>query len=193
MAPIILTRHRLRHLPDLQVDPDILTARYDRSCSTANCTGQCCATGVWADAAERDAILRHADRIQAHMDPLQERNPDRWFDPEPWDHPDFPSGRAIGTASANGACVFLNADRRCVLQTASDAQTGRLKPFFCFAFPVTISESTLCLDEARDAACCTPVGDGPRTALELCAVELDYVLGAEGVAELRRRACGANT
>ena len=190
MSGLTLRQHTLRHIRDLKVDPEVLGARFDRGCAMSHCTGRCCATGVWADAAEHGAILRHAELIQRHMDETQTRDPARWFDPEPWDHPDFPSGRALGTAVANGGCVFLRADRRCVLQQASPAQTGALKPFFCYAFPLTIWEGTLCLDDPQDAACCTPAAAGSMTVLELCAEELEHVLGAEGVAELRNRAGG---
>lgn len=193
MSEITLRRHAIRHIPDLKVDPEVLTARFPRDCSMKGCTGRCCETGIWADSAEHDAILKHAALIQTHMDPSQERSPERWFDAEPWDHPDFPSGRAIGTAVANGGCVFLAADGRCVLQKASDARTGNLKPFFCFAFPLTISDGTLCLDEARDAACCTPAPNGSLSVFELCAEELEYVLGANGVNELRARASRVTT
>lgn len=119
------------------------------------------------------------------MDAAQEHDPARWFDPEPSADSDFPSGRAFGTAVSNGGCVFLRSDRRCALQAASDAHTGRLKPIFCWAFPVTIVNGLLCLDDPRDAPCCTPSATGGKTALELCGDELTVLLGAEGLEELR--------
>jgi Fe-S-cluster containining protein len=185
MSEIILRCHALRHLPDLKVHPDVLHARFRAECSVARCAGQCCEEGAWVDAAERDAILRHGAQIQALMDPSQEQNPERWFDPTPWDHTDFPSGRAVSTAAINGACVFLGSDRRCVLQKASTADTGTLKPFFCIAFPLTIVDGVLCFDDARDAACCTPDACGSVSALEFCAYELRHMLGTEGVEELQ--------
>ena len=185
MSVITLRRHGLRHIADLTVDPELLSARFDRTCATASCSGRCCVDGVWADVAERDAILCHIDAVRRHMDATQEHDPARWFDAEPRVDADFPSGRAFGTAVSNGGCVFLRADRRCTLQAASDAQTGRLKPLFCFAFPVTIEDGLLCLDDPRDAACCTPSATGTMTALDLCADELTILLGADGVEELR--------
>jgi hypothetical protein len=193
MSVITLWRHRLRHIAELKLEPEVLTSRFDRGCATNRCTGRCCATGVWADSAERDAIVRHAGVVQRHMDATQTHDPSQWFDPEPWDHADFPSRRAIGTAATDNGCVFLRADRRCVLQVASDEHTGPLKPFFCYAFPVTISEGTLCLDEPRDAVCCTPSAAGPISALDLFAEELRYVLGADGVEELRNHVRGEAT
>jgi hypothetical protein len=185
MSLITLRRHALRHIAEITVDPQVLTARFERACATTRCSGRCCATGVWADAAEREAVLRHADDVQRHMDETQEREPSRWFDPRPWDHPDFPSGCGFGTATSRGACVFLRGDRRCALQLASDTRTGRLKPLFCYAFPVTIVDGVLCLDDARDPACCTPSSTGSITALDMYAGELQQLLGADGVDELR--------
>ena len=185
MSDITLRRHSLRHIADLTVDPELLTARFDRTCATTACSGRCCADGVWADVAEREAILRQTDAVQRHMDPTQVHDPARWFDGETREDSDFPSGLAFGTAVSNGSCVFLRSDRRCALQAASDGQTGRLKPLFCFAFPVTIVDGLLCLDEPRDAACCTPSATGTVSALDVCAEELTILLGAGGVEELR--------
>ena len=190
MSEFILRHHLLPHIRDLKVEPAVFTARFDRACSMSRCTGRCCEDGVWTDAAEHEAILRHAAPIQAQMDHSQERNPDRWFDAEPRVDSDFPSGLAIGTAVTNGACVFLDADRRCVLQKASTGEAGNLKPFFCVTFPLTINEGTLCLDDPRDAACCTPSSDGPLSVFELCPQELEHMLGVDGVAELRDLARG---
>jgi Fe-S-cluster containining protein len=186
MTDIVLRRHRLTHLPELRVEPSMLTARFAADCSMSRCTGRCCAHGVYVELAERQAILDNAAAIQAQMDASQARNPAVWFDPEPIEDADFVSGRAVGTAEVNGGCVFLNEAGRCVLQKASTIQTGNLKPFFCVAFPVTIDKGALCLDDPRAVDCCTPDPGGQRTVFDLCARELDHVLGADGVGELRR-------
>jgi hypothetical protein len=193
MSEITLRRHALPHLQVLTVEPKLLAARFDRECATSRCTGRCCEGGVWTDAAEYAAILKSAAVIQKQMDLSQERNPDHWFDPTPRDDADFPSGSAMGTTVVNGACVFLGADRRCVLQKASSSETGNLKPFFCAAFPLTICEGTLCLDDADDTACCTPSADGPLSVFGLCAEELEHVVGIDGVTELRAVAGGPMT
>jgi hypothetical protein len=191
MNEIAIRRHALPHFRDLKVEPRVLTARFDPECATSRCTGRCCEGGVWTDATEHDAILTHAAAIQTQMDRSQERNTDKWFDSEPRDDADFPSGRAFGTAVINGACVFLDADRRCVLQKASNGETGNLKPFFCVAFPLTICEGTLCLDDADDGACCMPSPDGSVNVFALCVQELEYVMGMDGVAQLRDVARGS--
>ena len=190
MKDIVLHRHRLAHLADLHVDPSLLTARFASDCSMMRCTGRCCAHGVYIELTERQAILDNAAAIQAHMDASQTKDPALWFDAEPIEDGDFASGRAVGTAEVNGGCVFLNGAGRCVLQKASTVQTGNLKPFFCVAFPVTIDKGTLCLDDPRAVDCCTPNPDGPLTVFDVCAYELDHVLGAEGVGGLKRLSSG---
>ncbi|HEX5000224.1 MAG TPA: DUF3109 family protein [Terriglobia bacterium] len=186
MSDDILKHHRVPHIPALRVDPGLAGARFPQACSMTQCSGACCRDGVWADPIEQDRILQHAETIQRAMDDAQEKNPARWFDLEDPDDPDFPSGRAVGTTTVNGGCVFLNSEKRCVLQIVANEETGVLKPFYCFAFPITIDNGTLCLDDGRDA-CCTASAGGSRTVLDLCPDELTHVLGQEGLDELRKK------
>lgn len=185
MNDFTLRRHRLRHLADLKVAPDIFQSAFGRNCSTNSCSGNCCAGGVWVDLLERDKIRACAVRIQEHMEPTQEKDPARWFDSDRLVSSDFPSGEAEGTEVYNGACVFLDSSKRCVLQKASDATTGQLKPFYCFAFPITIDESELQLDEGKDSRCCLIENGGTRSVLDVCEEELRHVLGEEGLQEFR--------
>ena len=63
-----------------------------------------------------------------------------------------------------------------------------LKPFFCSAFPITISAATLWVDELSLeglARCCRPRADGGRSVLEVSETELHNVLGSDGLTELR--------
>jgi len=185
MTDIVLRRHSLKHLPNLTVEPELLTARFAADCSMRRCTGRCCVHGVYVDLVEHRAILDNAAAVQAQMDSSQTTEPEKWFEPGPIEDADFPSGHAFGTTEINGGCAFLNEAGRCVLQQASTDQTGNLKPFFCFAFPLTIYKGELCLDDPKDAGCCTPDPNGQRTVFDLCPQELEYVLGADGVSELR--------
>src|SRR5215213_9759632 len=107
MKAMVLRRHRLTHLPELCVEPAMLTARFASDCSMTRCTGRCCAHGVYVELTEREAILDNAAAIQAQMDASQTKDPARWFDAEPIEDADFVSGRAVGTAEMNGGCVFL--------------------------------------------------------------------------------------
>jgi hypothetical protein len=185
----VLRNHKLRHLPLLRVGESIRSAKMLRACDSTRCPSTCCATGVWADKAEAARILEHVDVIHAAMDPGMERDPARWFDVERPDA-DFPSGIAVGTRATAGGCVFLNGAGRCVLQKAhADGLVPvTLKPFYCFAFPITIDKGTLSMDiDGVDGstACCRPSPGGERSVMDVFAWELEHVLGAEGVRELQ--------
>ena len=187
---IILTRHTLRHIPDLRVDNNIFEGRFASSCSMAGCNAECCKGGVWADPKERDNIMTHAAMIQRHMDAGQEHRPDYWFELQEVKDSDFPSGSAIGTRASETGCVFLKADGKCVLQTTAVAEgmdRFALKPFYCVAYPVSIEYGELTIDDLevlnRSECCCT-VPNGEKTIFDVCNEELQFMLGDEGLKEL---------
>ena len=189
----ILRKHPLKQFKELKVGEDIFTTRYAKGCSMSNCRGRCCADGVDLDPIERDRILEHAHLIQPLMDETQDRNPANWFQKT---HPDadFPSGECATTAIKENGCNFLNKDGYCVVHMAESQQPagfGYLKPFFCRAFPVCILNSTLSVDDEQcpdEHKCCGPVKNGPLTIIDTCSFELEYMLGADGLAELRKMA-----
>ncbi|HEX5000226.1 MAG TPA: DUF3109 family protein [Terriglobia bacterium] len=187
MSDDIQRRHQMPHIKDLRVDPEIARARFPASCSMTKCSGVCCRYGVWMDPTEQDRILQHVGLIQGAMEAHMEKDPALWFEDEKPDDPDFPSGRAVGTAASDTGCVFLNTAGQCVLQIASTAETGSLKPFYCFAFPITVDNGLLGLTEGKDPACCIDNDDGPQNILDVCGGELAYVLGPEGLEEFRRK------
>ncbi len=190
---VLLRRHRLKHLPAIPVDPELLNSRFSSSCSMSNCHGNCCRHGVWADLAERDSILAHAELIKRHLEPQQEHDPAKWFDPEIVDDPDYPSGKAIGTNANETGCVFLDSRGRCVLQkAATEDGLGKffLKPFSCVAYPITIGEGVLMIDDEEfpgNPQCCTPDAMGTLTVFDVCSEELEFVLGNDGLGELREQ------
>jgi Zn-finger nucleic acid-binding protein len=176
---------------ELRVGPGLLEARFRSDCDTRRCEGACCRKGVWLDPGERDTILAHADLVREAMDPGQPRAPRQWFSRRVIADPDFPSGRAVHTRVRKGQCVFLNGAGRCVLQKASSTGRGalKLKPFFCTAYPVTIVDGVLMLDDEdyrSQPACCGSSPAGRLTVFETCDMELRHVLGAAGVERLRR-------
>lgn len=187
---IPIPRHAVPHVPRLAVDPKLLLARYDHHCASSNCDGSCCARGVWVDLGQRAEILAAAAVIQRHMEPDQEHDPGRWFGGEIKTDADFPSGQAIGTETYHGGCVFLDSSRRCVLHIVDDREplATRLKPFYCRIYPLVVDEGVLTLDEPAGGdrpQCCTETIDGERTVFDVCTAELEAVLGAEGLRELR--------
>ncbi|HLF15404.1 MAG TPA: DUF3109 family protein [Bacteroidota bacterium] len=188
---IVLRNHRMKHIPALRVGPEIAEKRFVSGCSMTNCNADCCSGGVYADAAEWEEILRHADLVRSQMDPGQERDAALWFEKEPVPDPDYPSGRAIGTAVYNDRCVFLNSGGMCVLQKAAAAagmDRHALKPFFCWLYPVTVESGELTLHDpeyAERPSCCSCRDEGPMTVFDVCAEELTLALGDDGVEELR--------
>lgn len=188
----VLRKHRLKHLPVLKVSRRLFDPAYIDGCSMMNCDGSCCMGGVYADVAEQDRILGHADLVKGFMEPHQEHDSSKWFDAEVEPDPDFPSGFAVGTQVRETGCVFLNSKGSCVLQlaaTESGMDKHALKPFFCFAYPITIEHGVLDLDDLeyadRPACCGRRPSSGKMTSLEVCEEEFRFVLGDQGFDELR--------
>lgn len=187
----ILTRHQLKHLPQLRVGDNLLTTKFSSGCAISNCSGTCCKHGVFADIEERQRILAHTDLIRQHLEPQQEQNSDEWFEHNEVVDTDFVSGKAVGTQARDYGCVFLDSSGRCTLQKAAIAagmHPYALKPFYCVAFPITISEGILIVDDLeleQHIPCCTIENAGTRDVFDVCQVELEYVLGKEGFAELK--------
>lgn len=184
----VLRDHGVSHVRELRVDPLLLKCRFARGTSMSRCTGVCCEEGAWIDLAHRDRILGVADIVREYMEPTQEHDAALWFDPGEMEDADFESGRAISTAAIGGACVFLDSQRRCVLHRAEE-KIPNLKPFFCRAYPIVICDGELTVDDESVAGmeqCCTPVAGGDLTVFDVCEGELEHVLGAAGLRELRR-------
>ena len=194
MAPHfpVLRKHRLHHIPELRVGEGILNKKFASGCSMGACNATCCQGGVAADVKERDAILEHKELILRHMEPYQEHDPAAWFDEETVEDPDYPSGYAVGTSVDDNGCVFLDNAGRCVLQKAAMAENLPkffLKPFFCVAFPITIERGVLETDEpdyTNRPHCCSVIEDGHLSPLDVCAEELEFMLGPQGLEELRQ-------
>ena len=188
---VALRRHHLSHLADLAIDDTIFDTRYAPGAATRHCDGMCCQSGVKVDVAQRDQILAHADPIRRAMDPGQDKDAASWFEETELLDSDFPSGRCVGTSVRGDGCVFLDSARRCVLQsvTIAVARPGfDLKPFFCSAFPVTITAGALWIDEMcldAPARCCRPTPGSASGVLDVCEAELRHMLGSEGLEELR--------
>ena len=186
----ILRKHKLAHIAELRVAEDILRTRFAAHCSMGNCRGTCCSDGVDLDPSARDKILNYADRVRSEMDESQQHDPANWFTDE-FEDEDFPSRRAASTRTHNGACVFLNKQGRCVLQlieSQAGSEVGILKPFFCTAYPICISSGLLTIDDEECAGqfqCCSAAQGGSLSIFDICAFELEYVLGKDGANELR--------
>lgn len=190
MSTITLTKHTLSHISNLQMDLAIFRPTYDGACSMGHCNAHCCRDGVFLDPADKQKILDHADLVISHMDDHQIKDTSEWFDDELTDDPDFPSGVCSGTAAEDYGCIFLNTRGHCVLQVAATAagmEKFELKPYFCVAFPLTISEGVLTVEDGsftKRSQCCAPGGDPKLAPADVCREELEFMLGKEGLDEL---------
>jgi hypothetical protein len=186
----VLQNHKLEHIPELRVDPDILTHRFTPNSSMCHCNGKCCSEGVLLDVNEKERILAHADLIKKYLEPGQEQDPSKWFDNAVEDDKDFPSGKCDGTAVHGKGCVFLCSKGLCALQKTAMAEGMNkfaLKPFYCVAFPITVDEHVLTTYEpefTNRQQCCSIVPQGPLTVLDVCREEFEYILGSEGLKEI---------
>jgi hypothetical protein len=186
----ILKNHKLKHIPRLYIDPEILLPRFSPGCSMCHCNGSCCAEGVLLDLKEKERILAYAELIQLYLEPQQEHNSAKWFDEMIETDADFPSGQCDGTSSQSGQCVFLDSKGLCALQKAAMAEGMDkyfFKPFYCVAFPLVIDRHVLTLDDpefANRSQCCSINPHGARTALDVCREEFEYILGADGLGEI---------
>jgi len=104
-----------KQINGLYIDPAIFTQPFVKACDVCICSGECCYYGVYTDKGESDIIMSAKDKIIAHMDDSQIKEPEKWFEAPEVDT-DFPSGIAVGTEVYNGKCVFLDKQGFCTLQ-----------------------------------------------------------------------------
>ncbi len=189
MRTITLTRHKLSHIPELTLDSSIFEPTYDGACSMGHCNAHCCRDGVLLDPADKQKILDHADLVIRHMDPHQIADPEEWFDDDEIEDPDFPSGVCTGTSAPEYGCVFLNSRGHCVLQVAAMAsgmEKFTLKPYYCVAYPLTISDGVLTVEDGsftNRSQCCAPGGSPQLAPVDVCREELEFMLGPDGLSE----------
>ncbi|HLX12377.1 MAG TPA: DUF3109 family protein [Bacteroidota bacterium] len=187
----IIRRHNVPHIAELKVDRRMFDVKFSSACATSRCSGTCCKGGVWLDLAERERILANVELVQSEMDPHQISDPAQWFMDEVKPDADFPSGSCDGTTEQSYGCVFLNGSGMCVLQIAQKKLpegSPQLKPFFCYAFPISIEHGVLLYDHymgSDQPQCCSPSLGAEQNVFDLCGFELDLVLGKEGMEELR--------
>jgi Fe-S-cluster containining protein len=189
---LVLRRHKLNHIKDLQVDPEILGQRFAPGCSMQNCNGKCCSEGVLLDVKEKERILAHTELIQRYLEPQQQHDPAKWFDNDIAPDPDFPSGLCDGTAVHGKGCVFLDSKGLCTLQKLAMTEGMHkfaLKPFYCVAFPITIDDHVLTTYEpefTNRSQCCSIVPNGTQTVLDICREEFEFILGPDGLQEVEQ-------
>ena len=176
------------------VQGTLATAKIQGQGPAQECRGHCCLHGVYASLEERDRIMEYADLIKNLMDDTQTMDTGVWFEDKIEEDDDFPGGQCIGTGVHNDKCVFLDREGLCTLQTLErdlDLPAGtRLKPFYCWLFPLTTWSGRVEFDDLCDGVspCCTLASDGKKRALDVYAFEFKEILGEQGYEELRRLA-----
>jgi Fe-S-cluster containining protein len=154
-----------------------LSRRIFRKASLSRCDATCCKGGVAVSTAERDAIILHRDAVARAMEasarPGVAPAAFEWFTSRVRRDPDFLVGRSVDTRVVAGACVFLRADRLCAVHAASEEILGHayaLKPAYCILFPLEVEKGSMRVCRGsftRRPECCSPVRNGPRSAVDL--------------------------
>jgi hypothetical protein len=166
------------------VDPAIFGYRYFTHCMTCTfCNDACCSYGVDIDIENIARINALGDDFEAHVGVARAK----WFTRKTWNDPEFPGHAQGRTRVVNGACVFLDREKRgCKIHSyciASGIDYHLLKPLVSTLFPLTFEGGALVAsDEMVDnSLICASQGpllyDGLRS-------ELAYYFGDAFVAEL---------
>jgi len=173
-----------------RLDPDIFTLRYYAHCMACGfCGDACCDHGVDVDLVHRDAILRHADRLEAWTGIPRTR----WFTARVERDPDYPGGGAVRTRTRDGHCVFLaRPGRGCRLHAfclAEGIDYHDLKSLVDILFPITFARDLLCPAEELADGALICASEGP-TAYRGLRNELRYYFGERFVGECDRLEAG---
>lgn len=175
----------------MKIDPHVFRARFPHRCDLDRCESRCCTGGVWADAEEREVILRNADLFLPYVRP-EAGDPSSWFG-ETGRDPDCPSGVAVETQVVDGYCVFFNPRHGCILQKAA-IDLGRheweFKPRFCVMFPLVLSDGVLTVDEDMDEAWCLSQENRTHPILSAVEKEVSFLFPEEVAQKLLGEAYG---
>ena len=144
------------------VDLSVFRKRYFTHClSCTFCADVCCSYGVDVDRYHMDRMEQRADALEAYTG--VERG--RWFTEERIEDPELPGGASARTRVVDGACVFLDRQRRgCGIHRFCDEFGGDyhdLKPMVCTLFPLCVSDATLCPADEVDDGTLVCLGTGP--------------------------------
>lgn len=177
---------------DWKIDPLIFTQGFVPGCELSICGGRCCHWGVYVDSEFVPVIMQHSNDIKKVMDRYQPNDESDWFETEPEEDADFPSGYAIGTEVYDGKdgkqrCVFNDSLGRCSLQVMAvekGLHKWEVKPKYCIMYPLAIMDGVLTcdLDHAERLEYCgtSHPENYVQTVFEAMTEELRYILGDDG-------------
>jgi hypothetical protein len=176
----------------LKIDPVIFTQGFVPHCDIPICSGQCCDWGVYMDSEFKDVIMKHEQDVIDAMDAGQIKDSAKWFEKEPEEDHDFPSGKAIGTEvyktkSGHEQCVFKGTNNYCSLQIAAEKKgyhKWEIKPKYCIMYPITIIDNVLTYDDSHaeklDYCGINKTENFVHSVFEAMKEEIIYILGEEG-------------
>ena len=173
------------------VDPAIFTYRYFTHCMACGfCKDACCSYGVDIDIENVQRILALGEDFDAFVGTPRAR----WFTDRIWTDAEFPGGAQKRTRVKDGACVFLDREKRgCKIHGYSLAKGidyHRLKPLVSTLFPVTFESGALVASGEVEDGSLICGGDGP-TLYDGVRGELAYYFGEAFVVELDGLRAGA--
>jgi hypothetical protein len=190
MPPILVLPHAFPSRDGVpviaRVDVAIFTERYFTECLACGfCHDWCCSHGVDVELPRVEAILRHADDLEAYTGIAR----DRWFEPGVQRDEEFPGGGARRTRVEQGRCVFLKRNGRGCTIHAFCRERGidyhDLKSMVDCLFPITFVGDLLCpSDEITDGELVC-MNQGP-TVYRGARPEIQYYFGDACVAALDR-------
>ncbi len=183
----------LQKINGYTIDSKIFELGFQQGCSPLCCKGKCCSDGVYLSLSDKQKIQDHTDIIKKYMDDTQILDERLWFENQIEPDADFGDGVCDSTQVHNNKCTFLNRDGHCVLQVAAENENmdkWAIKPFFCVAFPVVVSEKILTYDDMLEDVepCCTAKNIYPEKFIDACKEEFLYILGEEGYRQLKGKA-----
>lgn len=173
----------------LRLSPRMGESEPIRRCGWPDCRAACCVYGVWIGEVEIEDILAHAHLVQPFM-PDGLKDPSAWFKKDFEKDPFVPSKKVRHTEVVDDpdhyggtACVFMQPDYRCALQSASEAageHPWRFKPFYCILHPLDLdAEGRISLDKTRymvsEPASCLRSAEKKVALLELFKGEIEYL------------------
>jgi hypothetical protein len=166
------------------VDPAIFRYSYFTHCMSCGfCKDQCCSYGVDIDVENMTRLMA----LGPELEPLVGTPAAEWFTDEMTKDREFPGGASGRTAVRDGACIFLDREKRgCKIHAYcldNDIDYHRLKPIVSTLFPLTFEGGVLTVSGEVEDGSLVCLNQGP-VIYDGVRGELEYYFGAAFVAEI---------
>lgn len=166
------------------VDPAIFAYRYFTHCMSCDfCGDACCSYGVDIDVENVARIEALGPDFDVHVGVPRSK----WFTRQRWNDPEFPGGAQARTRVKDGACVFLDREKRgCKIHSYcidKGVDYHQLKPLVSVLFPLTFEGGVLVASGEVEDKSLICGGQGP-SIYEGLRGELAYYFGDALISEL---------